>query len=569
MAGERIGLRREVVIFVPAALLLLVIVSVFNLLSHRNTLRAQVEDRRKEATAWAVHVAESLSQAVPSAFELRRLVPISMRVAIVGETGTPIVPVGLAQGSPPLPAPTRSAAPSAIGPGGQAGEWIVAFAPARLDGRTCFVRVDLAAEVLAAQLQSLRWLTWLTVIVNGGIVVMLLFFVRRVLNPYERLLARARELEPASNHGDEIAFLLRTFEDAISRARSEPPDAPDEIRILERALAPSLESGLLLIDRAGTVLALNPKGAELLEVETAPDGNPLRHVLAAHPELETIISGAVREERSVQREECSIQTSTGDRTLGLSVHPLRRDDGSVRAHLALFADLTEVQREAQEARLAESLSHLGELAAGVAHELRNGLATLKGYLTLVERSPSEESIADYLSEIRQEAEQLERTVADFLSFARPESVRLESVDLGESLARAAADPALADTRIRTQLGTPPHPRVTGDSQLLDRALRNLLHNAAQASGQSDEPIEVRLETDPDGAWITIADRGPGVPEEIRERLFQPFVTGRAEGVGLGLAIAHRIITLHRGRLRLVDREGGGTTAELVLPVETL
>jgi signal transduction histidine kinase len=208
------------------------------------------------------------------------------------------------------------------------------------------------------------------------------------------------------------------------------------------------------------------------------------------------------------------------------------------------------------------------MAGGVAHELRNGLATLRGYLTLIERRPDEDSIADFLSEIRGEADHLERVLQDFLTFARPGTVRVRDLELLPLLRRAAADPALEGIEVRVQ---GEEATLRGDPQLLERAVRNLLHNAAQAEREAGRrgPVEVAVARGEDGLEVAIEDRGPGLPEEIRTRLFHPFATGRRGGVGLGLALAHRIVVLHGGRIRLEDRPGGGTRAVLTFPRDTI
>jgi signal transduction histidine kinase len=266
-----------------------------------------------------------------------------------------------------------------------------------------------------------------------------------------------------------------------------------------------------------------------------------------------------------------------------------------RGYLVLFVDLTEARRRSEQAHLAESLRQIGELAAGVAHELRNSLATLKGYLTLVERAGhGGGAVAEYVAEIRREADHLQRVLEDFLSFARPGTARLEEVDLYQVLARAAADPVLAGVPVRLAPRPPGALRLSGDPQLLERAFRNLLHNAAEATraaapggvlaepdrspepgsvpgsrppaGASHEPaVEVAAAAGPEGLEVTVADRGAGVPEALRERLFQPFASGRPGGAGLGLALARRILVLHGGGLALEDRPGGGTVARVTLP----
>ncbi len=251
--------------------------------------------------------------------------------------------------------------------------------------------------------------------------------------------------------------------------------------------------------------------------------------------------------------------------------PCAATTASVRGYLVLFADLTEVRRRAEESRLAESLAQLGEMAGGVAHELRNSLATLRGYLTLIERRPDEESIADYLSEIRHEADHLERVLEDFLAFARPGTARFREISLTPLLLRAAADPALAGVEVEVHGSPAGDAALRGDPQLLERAVRNLLHNAAQAEREAGRrgPVEIRVDLQPEGTEVAIEDRGPGLPPEIRERLFHPFATGRRGGVGLGLALAHRIVVLHGGRIRLEDRPGGGTRAVLFFPRDTI
>jgi signal transduction histidine kinase len=316
------------------------------------------------------------------------------------------------------------------------------------------------------------------------------------------------------------------------------------------------------------VLTLNQVGSELLGIAPIDEPVDVADCLDSHPELLAMLRGAVGDGVGLPRQEIRIKTAGEDRTLGFTVHVLKRDDGTVRGHLALFADLTESHREAEARQLANSLEQLGELAAGVAHELRNSLATLRGYLTLIERHPDEESITDYLAEIRRETDHLRRVVEDFLSFAQPESARVETVDLLLIARRAAADPALKGAPVVVEAESERSWQLPGDAQLLERALRNLMHNAVRAERDTGTtgPVRVRLAERADLVELSIDDRGPGIPDTVRDRLFQPFVTGRSDGVGLGLSLAHRIVTLHGGRLYLDDRSSGGTRASILFPV---
>lgn len=550
---RRLGLRREVLILLPVALLLLVVLSTFTLFSYRNAVSLLTSERREEATRLARDAAARLAAAgatLISADDLRSLAPGASAIALVDAAGSPLAMAGEA----PV-------------------DGISGFAPLAGGGARRYVRVDLPATVLAAQKRAVAVLSVSVLTINGALMVLVLFFLRHLLAPWETLLARARQVGGEGEPGaDEVEFLLATFETALADLNSRRgPTVEEDIAALERTLSASLQSGLLLLGRDGRVLALNNVGAALLGTALPEPGAPLPEVLAGQPELLEVLGAAVAAGTAPQRQECAVRSGRETLTVGLTVHPLRRDDGEIRGHLVLFADLTEAQRRAEESRLAESLAQLGEMAGGVAHELRNSLATLRGYLTLIGRRPGEDSIADFLSEIRHEADHLERVLEDFLSFARPGTARVRELSLGSLLQRAAADPALAGAAVRVHGDPAGDVKLRGDPQLLERALRNLLHNAVEAEREAGRagPVEVTVALQEDGVEVAVEDRGPGLPAEVRSRLFHPFATGRPGGVGLGLALAHRIVVLHGGRIRLEDRPGGGTRALLAFPRDTI
>jgi signal transduction histidine kinase len=563
----RLSLRVEIIILLPVALVLMVLLSTFTLLSYRHAIDSFKEDLQLEAARTAGRVAELVSTSgAPSASALRRAVPHAHHIALIDTSGGVVLEIGSDAGVDPLSIfeGLELSRPVAVGPD-LVKEFVAGIAPAVWNERAHYVRVDLDAVLLTRQIRSLRVLQWVVLAVNAGLTILVLLFLRHLLTPYDRLLARAREVLPDNQpKEDEVAFLISSFEKALETLRASEELSTDDIAALERTLGPSLESGLLLLGREAEVLALNPVGAGLLGIEQPATGTPLERILETHPTLLRLIQDSISIGHTIQRKEIELEEDGAAQTLGLSIHPLRRDDGSVRAYLLLFADLTETRRRADEERLATSLTQVGELAAGVAHEMRNSLATFRGYLTLVERTPEEESIRDYLLELRRETDHLERVLEDFLSFARPGSTRLEEIDVATVVRRAALDPALNGIEITLSSASEEGFPIKGDGQLLERAVRNLLRNAAEAAASSGsrEPLEVDIRQTGDRVEITIADRGPGLPAELRSSLFRPFVTGRADGVGLGLSLAHRIVHLHGGRLQLEDREGGGALARI-------
>ena len=564
-----IAARSDFLILLPSALLVLVMLSTYALLSYRGTVDLLLEQRRAEARQLARQLTGELMTArtLPGADALRRLLPQAENVVILDPDGS------LRVGVPTLgSSPLRRGVPEAESERGP----VAGVARFKRGAQTLTLRVELPATLLRSRQQSLGILTPVMLTVNGAITLLVLFFLRRFLAPFDRLVERARDAgQEVPESQDDVVFLVETFEKALEALAQPAADSRDvdELKTLEKTLAKSLESGVLLLDTGGTVLALNELGASLLDLRSTRVGEALTTVLGEHRPLVEILERAIRRQRPVQRVECAIETSRGERTLGVTAHPLRRDDAVLRGFLVMFTDLTQVKQEREEQQLADSLSQLGELTAGVAHELRNSLATLRGYLTLIDRSPDQESIRDYLGEIGRESDHLNRVLEDFLTFARPGSVRLQTVDLLGLIHRAAADPALGEGTVEVRARGDGEAdvatafEVRGDPQLLERALRNVLSNAVESQQRAAirEPIVARLERLKTGVEIRIEDRGAGLSEAARDKLFDPFFTERSGGVGMGLALTRRILLLHAGRISIENRANGGTRATLRIP----
>ncbi len=566
--GLRLGLRREVALVLPLVLLLLVVLSTWSVLAYRSGLQRLAEDERERSRRLGTALAEGIAASrIQTAAELRERLPGSRRLAVLEIDGGVVRDWGTVPAGDPLPGFGRETVRRPVVRGPDTNELAIeVLAPTLFEGRRRYLYFEEPAAELARQLRSARLLLALVLPINLALSVLVLLFRRHILAPYDALLARARRVDTTTEEGDdEVSYLIASFERALGALDRDLPEG-GALETLQTTLGPNLESGMLLLGRGGEVLALNEFGARILECDVPEPETGLAALLAGHPELLTMLRSAVEAGEVLQRKKLFIERAQDRIELGLSLHPLRRDDGRVRGFLVLFADLTETRREDERERLSASLAQVGELAAGVAHEMRNSLSTFRGYLTLIDRAPDEESIADYLSEIHRETEHLERVLEDFLSFARPGSTRVESLNLNTVLRRASIDPALSAGAVTLESDSPM--TVRGDAQLLERAFRNLLKNAdqAQRAAGAEQPVRVVAAAEGGAARIDILDRGGGIPEAIRDRLFEPFVTGRADGVGLGLSLARRILDLHGGTLELEPRDGGGTRAIVTLPL---
>jgi signal transduction histidine kinase len=265
------------------------------------------------------------------------------------------------------------------------------------------------------------------------------------------------------------------------------------------------------------------------------------------------------------------QDGRGASHIGATVSPLFDDSGKLLGAICLFTDLTAVKELEEQLRLKESLAAVGELTAGIAHEFRNGLATIHGYSKLLDLDALPDVYRPYVEGIRAEAESLGQVVTNFLNFAKPAQLTPSRVDLrticersAEEL-RAEARALGGDITVRGEFGA-----IEGDEVLLRQAFTNLIRNAVEACADASlaPVVVVRSEIDSGQKVMRIAvdDSGPGIAPAARERVFRPFFTSKRNGTGLGLALVQKIIVFHNGRIAVGSSPLGGASLQISLPI---
>jgi len=228
----------------------------------------------------------------------------------------------------------------------------------------------------------------------------------------------------------------------------------------------------------------------------------------------------------------------------------------------------ELRASSEQLRRAERLSALGEIAAGLAHEIRNPLAGMKGALEIVtSRAVAQTPEAEFTAVATRELLRLEGLVQEFLDYARPRPPRLLPAAMPDVLGRAVAllspEAERAGVTLTVEPGTC-SPGLRIDPEQIQQVLVNVVLNAIQASPRGSV-VTLRYRTEAGGCLLEVADRGSGIGPEARERLFEPFFTTKERGTGLGLAISQRIVAAHGGEIRVDSMEGQGTTVTIVLP----
>jgi two-component system, NtrC family, sensor histidine kinase HydH len=404
-----------------------------------------------------------------------------------------------------------------------------------------------------------------------------------------RFLAAARDTRRQGGQaGGDQALLAAALHDAVlkikaqERAMTVRAEASEH---LNTQIVASLTAGLLVVDDDGVIRILNPSARRLLGVAAIPEGLTYVDLLGSGSPLAAVIAECLATRQPIVRRALAIDDLDGSPLhLGVTVSPMRPapdaaagPDGAAGeappagGAICLFTDIGPVLDLEEQVRLKDTLARLGELTAGLAHEFRNGLATIHGYARLLDPAQASERERPCIEGIRTETDALSRLVSNFLNFARPAQLIVVPVDLRDLVRQVAEELRDATVREGGHLDVSgDFPVLHGDDVLLRQAFSNLVRNAVEACREAGVPPRVaiagRLDADGRAVRITISDNGPGIAPELRERIFRPFFTTRRTGTGLGLSLVQKIVVTHNGRVQARESRDGGACLEVTLPL---
>lgn len=385
---------------------------------------------------------------------------------------------------------------------------------------------------------------------------------------------RARGLtrtSPSTKFDDVRTEILSSGTASVNGRGSDPSSNEFYRRVVE-----GMRCGIITLDANGRVLTCNELARDILELdESTRDGGAVETVLAGHPRLAEVLRSSLEMSHLPNRAELELRTRGDDgRTIGFTISPIVGDAGPQGVAI-FFKDLTQVERREEQERLRDRLAALGQMAASMAHEIRNPLASIEVTATLLKRRlrDKEDETTRLVAKIIDEIARLNRTVTQGLEFARaisPERVEQSVVPILDQAVANAGD-RFPGHRVRIEMKVSEDaPRVPVDANFLEQVFVNLVVNAIEAlellghilisvapyggDGERASGVEIRVEDD-----------GPGIPGEIREKLFYPFVTTKRNGSGIGLAMARKIVECHNGLIDVASTPGSGTTFRIRLP----
>jgi signal transduction histidine kinase len=370
----------------------------------------------------------------------------------------------------------------------------------------------------------------------------------------------------------------------LAPAGVELPVSADELKAdrFFRHLVFNLRAGVLAITRFGEIAAMNDIAYRVLGLSPSPGdlGRPFTEVLADYPDVCEVLEQAFDDGALPNRAEMRLR-KTG-RALGYTLSHIHDDRGRLVGATLFFKDLTRVEQIEERERLRDRLAALGEMAAAIAHEVKNPLASIEVMAGVLKRQLGEHPEAlDTLSDIIKEAKMANAIVVEVLEFVRPISLQVERASLEEVFKDAITSAEGKMRRGAVSIDTviaPDVPELLADAHQLRQLFTNLLANAFEALGgeghvnihatlvPGDEEAAEPAEPVSPQVAIEIRDNGPGISADDLERIFSPFFTTKPQGTGLGLAIVRKVVNAHDGRITAVSAPGRGATFTVTLPV---
>jgi PAS domain S-box-containing protein len=441
------------------------------------------------------------------------------------------------------------------------------------------VRVGLSSTFLRNQIQpglisAAYWAlgavlvsTFLALVASGFSLAPL----ERISAQLDRISAGQFDLEPAVARGDELG-VVSTKIVGIGKQLRDVQEIFSTLRENLDQVMSGLEDGLLLFNGEGRAVLVSPavenflggRAEELrgrLVSEIFPPGHPIHAALRV----------AGEEIEPVDGKETILEGRNGPQRIGISAQAIR-EHGTRMGTLVTLRDLESLERIGNQLQVSERLAALGRVTAGVAHEVKNPLNSMRLWLEVLKGNmPVDPEHQQAVKMLDSEIDRLDRAVKTFLSFTKPVELRLEETDLRMLLDEVldAARPSIKKTGLDLTFDYPPEfPPVLVDRQLIHQAVLNLVLNACDFT-PSGGHLGIDLRRSGEFAVVSVADSGSGIAAGDQQKIFQLFFTTRPGGTGIGLANTFRFVQLHNGRIEFDSEEGRGTTFRVELPLARL
>ncbi len=368
------------------------------------------------------------------------------------------------------------------------------------------------------------------------------------------------------NAFQEVTKQLKENEKELERLRALAEQRAENVESYNDNILQCVTSGVIAFDRECSLTTINRSAEEILGLSREQAAGKTCRELFGDSEITMTVSETLEKKIPSLRMEAVLDGPGDTLWLGYNTAVLTDHHDAALGVILSFSDLTEVKRLQEQVELRERLTALGEMSAGIAHELRNPMAVISGYLNLLSKK-NDPSGRETIQSITKEINGMNRIIGDLLTFARPASLNRVKLNIKELI-----ENCLANILQTKETGSPVKTElqldvieVSLDEVLMRQALTNVIQNAVEAmNGEgtlSLKAVKTRREL-----RIVVSDTGEGIDPDVIKKIFLPFFTTKDKGVGMGLALVHKVITAHGGRLEVESRRGNGTTFMVILPL---
>ncbi|MFA5072339.1 MAG: ATP-binding protein [Nitrospirota bacterium] len=404
-----------------------------------------------------------------------------------------------------------------------------------------------------------------TILLAGALI---LWFANR------RYKSQFKAEQESPEKASETAFIINAFHEVTKQLKDKEKELV-RLKALAEQRAETSESynanvlqcvtnGVMTFDSTCVLTTINRAAEEILGSTFAP-GTDCSHIFASDSDIARMVHTTLTKKKGFIRMETMLERPEGRLWLGYATAVLTDKSGDPLGVILSFSDLTEVKRLQEQMELKERLTALGEMSAGIAHELRNPMAVISGYLKILAKKTNPEN-QKIIEDITTEINGMNRIIGDLLTFARPASLNRSTVNMKELLEGCIASTCQAmhiGSNI-TIIQTLDEKMISVDEVLMRQACTNIIQNAVEAMSDGGT-LTIHARPVKNEFHIDITDTGPGIPAPVLKKIFLPFFTTRDNGVGLGLALAHKIVLSHGGRIEVTSTEGKGSTFTMILP----
>ncbi len=373
----------------------------------------------------------------------------------------------------------------------------------------------------------------------------------------------------------DMSFIISAFHD-VTKQLKEKEKQLERLKALAEQRAENVESynenilqcvtsGVMTFDGQCRLTTINRAAEEILSLNRDQAVGQSCTELFGSGAVTEAIAGTIESKAPSARMEAMLDRAGGRIWLGFNTAVLTDRHNEAIGIILSFSDLTEVKRLQEQMELRERLTALGEMSAGIAHELRNPMAVISGYLNLLSKK-ADASAQETIRSISGEITGMNRIIGDLLTFARPASLNRVTVNLGEMIESCLSGVLQAKGEgpaITTEINIE-NIEIAVDEVLMRQAFTNLIQNAVEAMPDGGT-LSIGAQGEKE-CRIVFRDSGTGMPAERLKKIFLPFYTTKDKGVGLGLALVHKIVLSHGGRLDVESAEGKGTTFRVALPM---